>query len=121
MPDVWECGNQKDIFDVDGKYLKTACAVFTEKAHNKACVSENMSLLVIDSEIIKSQIIDFATSMFGDGKSSRLWIAGKSDMWKAICQTVGSSYKAPFRVDTWLCSDEKFSICEYINTKDRKN
>lgn len=134
-----KCRSQKNIFDSKGKYLKTACAVFSEKTYSESCIDEGMSLLTIDSQKVETQILQFATSLFGNSGRSTLWINGreqtvpettteniKSFYIDAIaianadnnifsegsCYIV-SSVSSPFKVDTWPCNTKMFSICEF--------
>lgn len=73
------CGNQRDIFDANGKYVKTACAVFHEKLYDKACVDDGMRLFIIESAETEQGVLNFATDMFGHDEGTTLWVNGKRD------------------------------------------
>jgi hypothetical protein len=71
------CGNEMDLFDSEGHYIKTACAVFTDSSYSEACTPFGMEKIVIDSKRVKREVLKFATNMFGSGRGSTLWVNGK--------------------------------------------
>lgn len=73
------CGDERNIFDSDGRYIKTACAVFSETTYSEACIDFGMSLYTVDSERAEAQVLTFSTIMFGSDGGSMLWINGKKD------------------------------------------
>jgi hypothetical protein len=72
-------GAKKDLFDSDGNYVKTACILYWPQTQNSACNEVNMDLFVIDSNESKQDVLKFATSIFGTGRGSTLWINGKRE------------------------------------------
>jgi hypothetical protein len=74
-----QCGAQKDLFDSNGNYLKTACILYSGQTQDSACSEVNMNLFVIDSNESKQGVLRFATSIFGSGGGSTLWINGKRE------------------------------------------
>jgi hypothetical protein len=74
------CGNEMDFFDSEGRYIKTACAVFTESSYSEACTPFGMEKIVIDSKRVKRDVLRFATDMFGSGRGSTLWVNGKKGL-----------------------------------------
>jgi hypothetical protein len=133
------CGTQKDFFDSKGNYLKTACIIFKAQSHQNACKSANMNLFVIDSNDIKFEVLKFATSIFGSGGGSTLWINGKRENgggWytetsekkpmnnnflkpfedqEAKCLILSAFWE--FRVDTRSCKMQMYPICEYEKSR----
>jgi hypothetical protein len=99
-----ECGAQKDLFDSNGNYLKTACILYSGQTQNSACSNVNMNLFVIDSDESKQGVLQFATSLFGSGGGSTLWINGKREndgdwykkdsseypMWSELAKVLGA-------------------------------
>lgn len=73
------CSNEKDFFDSDGNYIKTACQASYSKSRDEACVDRGMNLFAIDSLEVEKELLSFATSIFGSGRSSTLWIDGKRE------------------------------------------
>lgn len=67
------------MFDSEGQYLKTACQVSDATSYGDACVNSGMNLFVIDSPHTQNELLKFATSVFGSGQGSTLWINGKKD------------------------------------------
>lgn len=71
------CGNEKNIFDSEGRYIKTACAVFSPTRHSEACINHGMNLITIGSTKIRKEILKFASNMFGGFGGSTLWVNGR--------------------------------------------
>lgn len=78
-PDTSICSNEKDFYDNDGNYLKTACQASYSRSQGEACVDRGMKLFSIDSLATEREILSFAASIFGTGQSSSLWIDGKKE------------------------------------------
>lgn len=79
-PNPSECENHRDIFDVEGNYLKTACQYSHPKSYDEACINLGMNLFIINTRKVESQILSFATSIFGTGGGSTLWVNGKESI-----------------------------------------
>lgn len=73
------CTYEQDLFDSHGNYVKTACQVSDILSHDDHCVDSGMNLFIIDSPETEKELLGFATSVFGYGLGSTLWINGKMD------------------------------------------
>jgi hypothetical protein len=133
--DTSACGQQTDVFDSNGNYVKTACAVFAAKRYSEACVNEGMDLFVVDSTESEQELLSFATSIYGIGKGSTLYINGQKDkdgkwytynpMKKPLIDSVAGRFKwysenclitkafGAFEIDAWSCERTMNHFCEY--------
>lgn len=136
LPSTYKCRHQEDTFDSKGKYLKTTCAIFSPKSYNESCIDEDMNLFTIDSPKMETEVLKFATSLFGNGGGSTLWINGRKESYKKLttenpvkkffidsigdrtvfadgsCLIVSSIFNS-FKIKTWPCKAKMFSICEF--------
>jgi hypothetical protein len=137
--DTSVCGRQTDVFDLNGNYVKTACAVFSAKSYNEACINDGMNLFIVDSTGTERELLSFATSIFGSGGGSTLYINGKKDsdgrfytynpLRKPLIDSIASRFSAngdgclilsangAFKVDSWSCKSKMYHVCEYKKTE----
>lgn len=73
------CGSERELFDSDGNYVRTICQASYSRSHDTACVDKGMRLFVIDSSEAQKELLSFATSVFGSGGGSTLWVNGKKE------------------------------------------
>lgn len=141
------CSYIHDIFDLNGNYLKTACQFSHARSYDEACVDLGMNLFIIDSPEVETQILAFATSIFGSGGGSTLWANGKEDedgnwftfdgkssqeLMPGIEGVLGSKWNNQFKsvgdcliLKAWgnfevgytTCNTRMYSFCEYKKTE----
>jgi len=74
------CDVQKDIYDKRGRYSKTVCLVkyyANYTATNSYLQSKGFKLYSAASSIETQSLFDFATSIFGTGQHSELWVGAE--------------------------------------------
>ena len=73
---LYTCDRSQDFFDHEGQYIKTACMVFTDKRNGESCIDDGMKLFILETSNMTTQLLEFATSIFGSNRGSTLWING---------------------------------------------
>lgn len=50
--------------------------IFTDKRNDESCIDDGMNLFILETPSMQQQLLEFATSIFGNNKCSTLWING---------------------------------------------
>jgi hypothetical protein len=75
------CDEIKDLFDESQTYIRTICVVPLGKTHDAAekyCLSNGMSLFMLEPPEAKKALLDYANSQFNPLEKAYLHVHGKT-------------------------------------------